>query len=93
MWCFGKKDTSKVKNTLIQWILLNIVENETYQRLAKFITVDSYEMGFMKDVILVKVDEMYNILKSASHCLLVEGWRWKWMITTPLLYQRARFIL
>ena len=34
---------------------------------------DSYEMDFMKSiVILVKVDEMYNILKSASHCLLVE---------------------
>ena len=35
-------------------------------------------------VILVKVDEMYNILKSASNCLLMR-WdgnemRWKWMI-------------
>ena len=34
---------------------------------------DSYEMDFMNgSVILVIVDEMYNILKSASHCLLVE---------------------
>ena len=32
-----------------------------------------YEMGFMKGIfVLVKVDEMYNILKSASHSLLVE---------------------
>ena len=32
--------------------------------------VDSYEMDFMKGiVILVKVDEMCNILKSGSHCL------------------------
>ena len=30
-------------------------------------------MDFMKGiVILVKVYEMYNILKSASHCLLIE---------------------
>ena len=36
---------------------------------------DFYEMDYMKGiVILVKVDEMYNILKSASHCLLVERW-------------------
>ena len=35
--------------------------------------VDSCEMDFMKGtVILVKVDEMYNALKAASHCLLVE---------------------
>ena len=32
---------------------------------------DSYEMDFMKGiVILVKVDKMYSIFKSASHCLL-----------------------
>ena len=32
---------------------------------------DSCEMDFMKGiVILVKVDEMYNIFKSASHCFL-----------------------
>ena len=36
---------------------------------------DFYEMDFMKGiVILVKVDEMYNILKSASDCLLVQKW-------------------
>ena len=50
-----------------------ILKNETFQRIEKFIMVNSYEMDFMNGiVILVKVDEMYNILKSASHCLLVE---------------------
>ena len=40
---------------------------------SKVYMVDIYEMNFMKGiVILVKVDEMYNSLKSASHCLLVE---------------------
>ena len=68
-----KKDISKVKNTLLLWIFQNILENQTFQRVANFITVDFYEMDFMKDiVVLVKVDDMYNILKSASHCLLVE---------------------
>ena len=43
-----KKDTSKVKNILLQWILKNILENQTFQRIAKFIMVDSYEMDFMK---------------------------------------------
>ena len=37
------------------------------------VMVDPYDMEFMKGtVILVKVDEMCNIFKSASHCLLVE---------------------
>ena len=70
-----EKDISKVENTLLQWILQNILENQTFQRTAKFIMTDFYEMDFMKGiVILVKVDEMYNILKSASHSLLVERW-------------------
>ena len=43
-----KKDTSKVKNILLQWILKNILENQTFQRIAKFIMVDSYEMDFIK---------------------------------------------
>ena len=35
--------------------------------------VDSYEIDFMKGItILVNIDEMYNILKSTSHCLLIE---------------------
>ena len=43
-----KKDTSKVKNILLQRILQNILENQTFQRIAKFILVDFYEMDFMK---------------------------------------------
>ena len=42
------------------------------EHLRKFIMVDSYKIDLMKgNVILVKVDEMYNILKSASHSLFV----------------------
>ena len=48
-------------------------KSDVSEKIAKFILVHFYEMDFMKDiVILVKVDEMYNILKSASHCLSVE---------------------
>ena len=68
-----EKDVSKLKNTLLQWILQNILENQTFQRIAKFTMADFYETVFMKGiVILVKLGEMYNILKSASHCLLVK---------------------
>ena len=63
-----KKDRSKVKNTLLQWILQNILENQMFQRIVKFIWLISTKTDFIKGiVILVKVDEMYNILKSASH--------------------------
>ena len=62
-----------MEDTFFQWILENISENLTIQRMAKFIMAEFYEMGFMKGIfVLVKVDEMYNILKSASHSLLVE---------------------
>ena len=68
-----------MENTLLQWILQNILENQTFQRIAKFIMADLYEMDFVemdfeRHCYLVKVDKMYNILKSASHCLLVERW-------------------
>ena len=70
-----EKRISKVENTLLQWILQNIFGNQTFQRIVKFIMADFCEMDFMRDiVILVKVDEMYYILKFASHCLLVERW-------------------
>ena len=53
------KDTSKLKNTLLQWILQNILENQTFQRIAKFIMVDSYEMDFKKGIVIfVKVDDI-----------------------------------
>ena len=56
---WSKKDSSKVKNRLLQWIFQNILENQTFRRIAKFIMVDSYETDFMKgNVILAKVDEM-----------------------------------
>ena len=80
-----KKDISKVKSTLLQWILQNILENQTFQRIENFIMAYgrflwTWKMDFMKGVISVKVDEMYNVLKSTNHCLLVERWRWNWMI-------------
>ena len=36
------------ENTLLQWILQNILENQMFQRIAKFIMADFYEMDFMK---------------------------------------------
>ena len=72
-----KKDISKAKNTLLKWILQNVL----VQRIAKFIMVDPYKMELMKGVIIyVKVDVAYNILKSASHYFLVERCRLNWMI-------------
>ena len=56
--------------------LKKILENQTFQRIAKFTMVDFHKMDFMNGiVILVKTDEMSNMLKSASHWLLVERWR------------------
>ena len=48
-----------MEKTLLQWILQNILENQTFQRIAKFIMTDFNKMEFMKGiVVLVKVDEM-----------------------------------
>ena len=48
--------------------LKKILENQTFQRIAKFTMVDFHKMDFMNGiVILVKTDEMSNMLKSASH--------------------------
>ena len=78
---WSQNDSSKVKNTLLQWILQKVFEIQTFQRIAKFIMVNSYKMDFTKgNVVLVKVDEMYNILKSVGHSSFVERWRWNWMI-------------
>ena len=69
-----KKDTSKAKNTLLKWILQNVL----FQRIEKF---DPNKMEFMKGVtIYVKVDAAYNIWKSASHYFLVERCRLNWII-------------
>ena len=66
-----------MENKLFEWILQNILENQTFQRIGKFIMADFYEMDFAemdfeRFCYLVKGDEVYNILKSASHSLLVE---------------------
>ena len=42
------EDTLKVKNILLQWILQSTLKNQTFQRIAKFVMIDSYEMDFMK---------------------------------------------
>ena len=52
-----KKDIWKKKKTLLSCILQNILENQAFQRIVKFIEIKGV-------VLLVKVDEMYNILKS-----------------------------
>ena len=47
-----KKDISKVRNTLLKWILPNISENQTFQRTAKFTMAYFYEMDFMKGIVI-----------------------------------------
>ena len=75
-----KRNIKDEKNTLLQWIMKNILENEPFQRIVKFI-IWSISMKWTSwKVLVVKVDEIYNIFKFASHCLLVERWRWNWMI-------------
>ena len=74
MLCFDQKRHIKGDKYITRMDFAeDLIEYKMFQRIAKFIMVDSYEMDFMKGiVILVKVDETHNILKSASHCLLVE---------------------
>ena len=63
----------KGKKHITPMDLQKILENQTFQRIAKFIMFDSYKMDFMRgNATLVEVDEMYNILKSASHSVFVE---------------------
>ena len=38
---WSKKGSSKMKNTLLRWILQNMLENQTFQRIAKLVMVDS----------------------------------------------------
>ena len=49
-----KKDTPKIKNILLQWLLQKILENQTFHRIAMFIMVDSYEIDFMKILLFTK---------------------------------------
>ena len=53
-------------------------KSEVSENSKVYYMVDFYEMDFMEGI-GSKVDEMYNILKPASHYLLVER-RWNWMI-------------
>ena len=54
-----------MKNTLLKWILQNISENQKIQRTSKVIMAGFYEMDSVKGIVrLVKVDEIYKILKS-----------------------------
>ena len=64
MLCFDLKKTKGEKY---------ISPMDFAEHLRKFNMMDSYKMDFMEgNVILVKVDEMYNILKSAKHIFFVE---------------------
>ena len=63
------------------WILQNTLENKMFQRIVTLIIVGSYEMDFMKgNFIVVRIDGMCSIWKTATHYLLVKRWRWNWMI-------------
>ena len=75
MLCFDKKRHIKGEKyiTPIDFAEKKIMGNLTFQRISNFIMVDSYEMDFMNSIVtLVKVDEIYNVLKSAGHCLLLK---------------------
>ena len=54
-----EKEISRAENTLLQWTLQNILENQTFQRMAKFIMADFYEMDFMKGIFFLQ----YNWLQ------------------------------
>ena len=54
-----EKDMSKVENTLLQWILQSILENQMFQRIAKFIMADFYEMDFMKGSCYISKSRWY----------------------------------
>ena len=43
--------------------------------MKKVIMAGFYKIDFTKGIILVKVDQMYNILKSANHFLLIQRGR------------------
>ena len=69
-----KKDIWKKKKALIQWILQNILENQAFQGAAMF-----NENGKYCYISKSRRDTQY-LDKSASHWLLVEIWRWNWVI-------------
>ena len=48
-----EKDISRAENTLLQWILQNILENQMLQRSTNFVMADFYEMDFIKDIVIL----------------------------------------
>ena len=49
---------------MLQWIFENILENQAFQRTAKFIETKSIVVLVkVLEKVFVKIDEMYNILK------------------------------
>ena len=49
------------------------LRNSDHSKNRKVYLADFFKMDFMKGTFtLIKVDQMHNILKSASHCLLFE---------------------
>ena len=90
----------KKKKTLLQWIFQNILENQAFQRTAKFIeTKNIVVLVKVLEKIFVKIDEMYNILKSllaTGYWSRDEGLGWSKFFAgafnTSLLYYGAGFI-
>ena len=75
MLCFDQKRQTKGETYITPIIFAKGHRKSDVSENSKFIMVNFCEMGFKKILLLVqlpKVDEMYNILKSASCCLLLE---------------------
>ena len=74
MLCFDKKKHIKSEKYVTPVDFAEHLRKSDLSENSKFITIDSYEIDSMKViVILVKVDKMYNILRSAG-MLLVCYW-------------------
>ena len=43
-----------MKNTLLHWILQNILENQSFHKAVKFSMINSYKMDFMKGIAILK---------------------------------------
>ena len=56
-----EKDISRAENTLLQWILQNILENQMLQRSTNFVMADLYEMDFIKDIVILVYVNIYLI--------------------------------
>ena len=72
VFIFKKKTYKRRKRHCSKWTLQIILENQAFQRTAKFIEV--------KDIIFVSRWGVQYLEKPASQWLLVETWRWNWII-------------